>query len=79
MRNLTAEDLNEEERHYRDVVLQIRQGIHKIYVYNKKIIDRIEKQFKNIEIKKKDFYWEVENNNEPFPKKKGRPKKNYYG
>ena len=75
MRNLTAEDLNEEERHYRDVVLQIKQGRKKIYVLNRKVIDKVQSMFENLEITKKDFYWEITNNNKSFPKKKGRPKK----
>lgn len=75
MRKLFANDLDEEERHYNDVVLQIKQGVKKIYVYNKNIIDKVQEEFKNLEIIKKDFYWEITNNNKPFPKKKGRPKK----
>ena len=73
--NEAVEQYDEEERHYRDVVLQIKHGIRKIYVYNKKIIDRVQSEFENIEIKKKEFYWEITNSNNPFPKEKGRPKK----
>lgn len=75
MRSLTTEEANEEERHYRDVILQIKQGRKKIYVLNKKVIDKVQNIFENLEINKKDFYWEITNNNKPFPKKKGRPKK----
>lgn len=73
--NEAVEQYDSEERYYRDVILQIKQGKRKIYVYNKEILNKIQEQFENIEVKKKDFYWEITNNNEPFPKKKGRPRK----
>ena len=75
MENEAVEQYDSEERYYRDVILQIKQGKKKIYVYNKSIVDRVQTEFEKIEIKKKDFYWEITNNNEPFPMKKGRPRK----
>ena len=73
--NEAVEQYDSEERYYRDVILQIKQGKKIIYVYNKEILNKIQEQFENIDVKKKDFYWEITNNNEPFPKKIGRPRK----
>ena len=70
-----VEYYDSEERCYKDAVSDIKRGTRKIYVYNKNILNKIQKEFDNIEVKKKDFYWEIINNNEPFPKKKDRHKK----
>lgn len=53
---------NDEDKFYRDVIIQIKSGKSRIYIYNKKILDRVQKKYPNIPIKRRDFYWEVINN-----------------
>lgn len=56
-----TERLDNEESFFSDVILQLRQGIPKVYVYNKNIINNLICMFPDINIQKKDFYWEVIN------------------
>ena len=57
---------DDEDRYYRDVILQLKENKMRIYIYNKKIVDRIENEFPDLIIKKRDFYWEVINNDSNF-------------
>lgn len=67
---------NDEDRFYRDAVLQIKHKKPRVYIYNKKIMERIQKEFPDLQIVKRDFYWEVINNvTKTYIRKKGRPTK----
>lgn len=53
-------EFNEEENAYRDVINQMMNSkTTTAYVYNKNIADRLKKEMSNLEVTKKDFYWEV--------------------
>ena len=51
---------NDELECYKQTIKEIKKG-KKSYVYNEKILELIKQEYPNIEIKKKDFYWEVKN------------------
>ena len=57
----TVYSWDDEDRFYRDVVNQIKIGKKRIYIYNRKIVERIQFEYHDITIKKRDFYWEVIN------------------
>ena len=57
----TVYSYDDEDKFYRDVVIQIRAGKRVIYIYNRKIMERIQEEYPDITIKKRDFYWEVIN------------------
>ena len=57
---LRVDQYDEEEVVFKDVVQQmIKYKESTAYVYNKNIVDRLEKEMPNLEIKHKDFYWTV--------------------
>lgn len=67
---------NDEERFYRDAIIQIKAKKPRIYIYNKKIMERIQSEFPNLKIVRRDFYWEVINDvTKTYIRKKGRPRK----
>lgn len=57
----TVYSYDDEDKFYRDVLIQIKQGVHVIYIYNKNIVQKIKEEFPDLTIKKRDFYWEVIN------------------
>ena len=57
----TVYSYDDEDKFYRDVTYQIKEGKPRIYIYNKKIVDRIQEEYPDLTIKKTDFYWEVFN------------------
>ena len=61
-----------EDEFYKDAVLDLKQG-KTTYVYRSKILERIKRTFKDLEITKKDFYWAVKSNKK-IKLKRGRPK-----
>lgn len=51
---------DEEEMMFRDVINQLTtEKTSTAYVYNKNIIEKLKESIPNLEIKKKDFYWEI--------------------
>lgn len=56
----------------RDAIKELRRG-HRVYIYKTNILEEVKKQFNNLEIKKKDFYWIVKNNDKILMKR-GRKK-----
>lgn len=51
---------DDEQNAYRDVVKQMmNEKTTTAYVYNKNIIEKLEKNIPNLQITKKEFYWEV--------------------
>ena len=55
-----VDQYDEEETVFKDVVQQMmKYKDSTAYVYNKNIVDRLEKEMPNLEIKRKDFYWTV--------------------
>lgn len=51
---------DEEEMMFRDVINQLtKEKTTTAYVYNKNIIEKLKESIPNLEIKKKDFYWEI--------------------
>jgi len=60
-KNGTLNFVNEEERCYSDIIKQIKRGERAIYIYNKIIVERLQKQFPDLTIEKVDFYWVVRN------------------
>lgn len=56
-----------------DTMAELRRG-NKVYIYNPNILEAVKKEFNNLEIIKKDFYWTVKNNGEILTRR-GRPKK----
>ena len=57
----TVYSYDDEDRFYRDVTYQIKEGKSRIYIYNKSITERIQEEYPDLIIKKRDFYWEVFN------------------
>ena len=51
---------NTEEMFLSDAILDLRHG-ETTYVYKQCILDELKKVFKDLEIKKFDFYWRVRN------------------
>ena len=50
-----------EEMFLSDAILDLRHG-ETTYVYKQCILDELKKVFKNLEIRKFEFYWRVRNN-----------------
>jgi len=71
---LRVDKNNEEEMMFQDVIQQmIKEKTTTAYVYNKNIVDRLQKEMPNLEIKHKDFYWTVRRkdvNKRPLTKKR---------
>ena len=57
----TVFSYDDEDKFFRDVVAQMKLGKSRIYIYNKKVLERVEKKYPGITIKRRDFYWEVIN------------------
>lgn len=53
--------IDQEESYYSDILKQLNKGVKEIYVYNKNLIEKIEKQFPDLKIEKRDFYWIIIN------------------
>lgn len=51
----------------RDAISELKRG-HRVYIYNSKILEEVKKEFNNLEIKKRDFYWSVKNNDKILKK-----------
>lgn len=67
---------DEEDRFYRDAIIQIKNKKPRIYIYNRKIVEKIQEDFPDLKIIKREFYWEVINNvSKNYTRKKGRPTK----
>lgn len=68
------EKVDNEEAFYRDIVMQLmKEKNGTAYVYNKNIVDKLQKEMPNLEIKYKDFYWTVKRKNvnkKPLTKKR---------
>ena len=58
----TVYSYDDEDKFYRDVTYQIKEGKRVIYIYNKVIMERIKEEYPDLPIKRRDFYWEVINN-----------------
>lgn len=58
----TVYSYDDEDKFYRDVVIQIKEGKRVIYIYNRAIMERIQEEYPDITIKRREFYWEVINN-----------------
>lgn len=56
-----------EQNCIRDTIKELKRG-HKVYIYKAKILEEVKKAFNNLEIKKKDFYWSVKNNDKILKK-----------
>lgn len=67
---------DEQDRFYRDVITLIKRGTPKIYIYNKNIYKKIQEEYPCLKIVRKEFYWEVINDDARYySRKKGRPRK----
>lgn len=62
-----------EDEFYKDAVVDLIHG-EVTYVYKRKILERLKKNFKDLEITKKEFYWKVRSKTK-IKLKRGRPKK----
>lgn len=52
---------NAEEIFLSDAILDLERGLT-TYVYREEILDRLKEIFKNLDIKRNEFYWTVRNN-----------------
>ena len=52
---------DDEDRFYRDIKNQIKERKRRMYIYNKKIYERIKEEYPHLRYEERDFYWEVIN------------------
>lgn len=52
---------NSEERFLLDAIMDLKQGLT-TYIYKEKHLEKLKEKFKNLDIRKNDFYWRVRNN-----------------
>lgn len=62
----TVYSYDDEDKFYRDVTYQIKEGKRRIYIYNKYIMERIKKEYPDLPIKEREFYWEVFNEKKKY-------------
>lgn len=54
----STDDYDTEDRFYRDSVILLKKN-ETVYIYNKKILNRLNSRFKDLKIEYEDFYWKV--------------------
>lgn len=57
---INSDNFDAEERFITDAILDLERG-QTTYVYKEHILDRLKEIFKNLDIKRNDFYWAVRN------------------
>lgn len=57
----TVFDRSMEEKFLADAILDLEHGLT-TYVYKEHILNKLKEIFKDLDIKRKDFYWTVKNN-----------------
>lgn len=60
-RRTTAFHKNSEELFITDAINDLRKG-DTTYIYKEKHLDKLKEVFKDLDIKRNDFYWRVRNN-----------------
>ena len=55
---LNSDNFDAEERFITDAILDLEHG-KTTYVYKEHILDKLKEIFKDLDIRKKDFYWIV--------------------
>jgi hypothetical protein len=72
---INSEHFEPEEKFLSDTILDLQRGIT-TYVYKKNILDKLKEIFKDLDIKRNDFYWTVRNKEIQIHQgKMGRPRK----
>lgn len=72
---INSENFEPEEKFLSDTILDLQRGLT-TYVYKEHILDRLKEIFKDLDIRRNDFYWTVRNKEIEIEQPKiGRPRK----
>ena len=57
---INSDNFDAEERFLSDTILELQRGLT-TYVYKEHILDKLKEIFKDLDIRRNDFYWTVRN------------------
>jgi hypothetical protein len=57
---INSDNFDAEERFLSDTILELQRGLT-TYVYKEHILDKLKEIFKDLDIRKNEFYWTVRN------------------